>query len=57
VVLAARQDTAARITRDAGQEAAAGLEWAVVRPEDVMVTENRDGTVWMSWPEPPQEAW
>jgi hypothetical protein len=56
-VLAARQDTTARIRRDAGEEAAAGLEWAVVRPEDVTITQQGDSAVWMSWPEPPQQAW
>lgn len=56
-VLAAREDTAARITRDAGKEAAAGLEWDTVRPEDVTVTEQGEDSVWMSWPGPPQEGW
>ena len=55
-VLAAAHSIAAGITRDAGKEAAAGLEWEAVGPEDVTVTEQGSG-VWMCWPGPPQEAW
>jgi hypothetical protein len=55
-VLAVLEAAATQIAHDVGQDAAASLAWAAVRPGDITVIEHADGTASMSWPESPQET-